>query len=69
MATVTVSVKPVATLPLPSRAVTRTAGVIVAPAAVLLGCTVNCSRVAAPGVMSNTELVPGGSDPDVAVRV
>ena len=53
-ATVTVPVKSVATLPWASRAVTCTAGVSVAPAAVFVGCTVTASWVAAPAVTVTT---------------
>src|SRR5256712_5125395 len=49
-ATVTVPVKPVATLPWASCAVTCTAGVSVAPAAAFVGCAVKASWVAAPAV-------------------
>src|SRR6266699_2915208 len=48
IATVTFPVNPVAVLLLASSAVTCTAGVIVAPAVVLLGCTENTSCVAVP---------------------
>ncbi len=58
-ATVTLPVKPVAVFPCPSSAVTCTAGVIAAPATVLLGCTVRLSCVAAPAVIVMTvELTP-----------
>src|SRR6266571_408108 len=57
IATVTFPVNPVAVLPLPSCAVTCTAGVIAAPAAVVLGCTENTSCVAVPAVMLNAALV------------
>jgi hypothetical protein len=50
MATVTPPVKPVAVFPNPSRAVTSTAGMIVAPATVVVGCVVMKSAVAAAGV-------------------
>src|SRR5438034_199002 len=50
-------VKPVAVFPCPSSAVTCTAGVMDAPAAVLLGCVVNASCVAAPGATVNAALV------------
>src|SRR2546427_354565 len=56
-AAVTVHVKPVAVIPCPSSAVTCTAGVRDAPAAVLVGSIVNASCVAAPGVMLNAALV------------
>src|SRR5204863_8972350 len=55
-ATVMLPVNCVAVLPDASRAVTCTAGVIGAPAAVFVGCTVNASCVAAPGVTSNGTL-------------
>src|SRR3989442_3292468 len=49
-------VKPVAVLPKGSRAIRRTAGVIVAPACVVLGCTVNASLAAAAGEIVNAVL-------------
>src|SRR5205814_8806370 len=52
-ATVTLPVKPVAVFPCPSSAVTCTAGVMDAPAAVFVGGTENASCVADPGVMLN----------------
>src|SRR5262245_53564479 len=55
--TVTVPVRGVAVLPKASRAATRTAGLIFAPAVVVLGCRVKLSCVAAPGVMLNALLV------------
>src|SRR5947207_9724210 len=58
IATVTFPVNPVAGLLLASSAVTCTAGVIVAPAVVLLGCTENTSCVAVPAVILNAALVP-----------
>src|SRR5207248_1897082 len=57
IATVTFPVNPVAVLPFPSWAVTSTAGVIAAPAVVVLGCTLNTSCVAVPAVMLNAALV------------
>src|SRR5204862_363827 len=57
IATVTFPVNPVAVFPCASCAVTCTAGVIAAPAAVVLGCTENTSSVAAPAVMLNAALV------------
>src|SRR5207248_454777 len=57
MATVTFPVAPVAVFPCASCAVTCTAGVIAAPAAVVLGCTENTSCVAVPAVMLNAALV------------
>src|SRR5437667_12710263 len=50
IATVMFPVNPVAVLPLASWAVTSTAGVIAAPAVVVLGCTENTSCVAVPAV-------------------
>src|SRR5205807_10220330 len=58
IATVTFPVNPVAVLLLASRAVTCTAGVIVAPADVVLGSTENTSCVAVPAVILNAVLVP-----------
>src|SRR3990172_12935330 len=54
---VTVLVKSVAMLPWASRAVTRTAGVIGAPAGVLLGCAVKTSSLAAAATMLRVVLV------------
>src|SRR3989442_6838690 len=50
MATVTLPPNAVAVFPWASCAVTCTAGEIPAPAMVLLGCTVNTSCVATPGL-------------------
>src|SRR2546422_6718485 len=52
IASVTLPANPVATLPNVSHAVTSTAGVMVAAAAVLVGCTVNTSRDAAAGAIA-----------------
>src|SRR5213083_3809362 len=52
-AAVTLPLNPVGVLPCASWTVTCTAGVIVAPAVVLVGCTVNTSWLADPGVMVN----------------
>src|SRR5437773_918182 len=68
-ATVTVPVNPVAVFPWASRAVTCTAGVMAAPAAALLGSTVNSSSVAAPGVGGNSTLVALLSPVAAAVSV
>src|SRR6185503_2832004 len=57
IATVMVLVKPVAVLPWLSRAVTCTAGAIPTPATALVGCCVNTSVAAVPGVMLNAALV------------
>src|SRR5437870_2454600 len=67
IATVMFPVNPVAVLPLPSWAVTSTAGVIAAPAVVVLGCTLNTSCVAVPAVILNAALVVLPAP--VAVRV
>jgi hypothetical protein len=55
-ATVTVPPKLGTVFPSASRALTCTAGVIVAPASVGVGCTVNATCVAGPAVMSNGAL-------------
>src|SRR6266699_3915969 len=57
MARVTFPVKPVAVFPFASWAVTSTAGVILPPATVLVGCTVNTSVAAVPAVILNAALV------------
>src|SRR5207245_270744 len=57
IATVTFAVNPLAVLPLPSWAVIWTAGVISAPAVVVLGCTAKTSCVAVPAAMLNAALV------------
>src|SRR5438132_9792425 len=57
IATVTFPLTSVVVLLLASRAVTCTAGVIVAPADVVLGSTENTSCVAVPAVMLNAVLV------------
>src|SRR5205809_413468 len=57
IATVMFPVNPVAVLPLPSWAVTWTAGVIAAPATAVVGCTENPNCVAVPAVMLKAELV------------
>src|SRR2546430_10340661 len=69
IASVTLPVNPVATLPKASRAVTSTAGVMVAPAVVLVGCTVNTSWDAAAGEIVNVRLVTPRSPADEKVRV
>src|SRR5947208_11949942 len=55
--TVTLPAKPVAVLPRESNAVTRTAGLMVAPVVVVLGGAVTASWVAAPGAMVQPALV------------
>src|SRR5436853_5123148 len=57
IATVMFPVNPLAVLPLASWAVTWTAGVIAAPATVLVGWTLKTSAVAVPAVMLNAVLV------------
>src|SRR5438046_10218104 len=69
IATVTFPVNPVAVLLLASSAVTCTAGVIAAPADVLLGCTENTSCVAVPAVILNAALVPVAGPVALAVSV
>src|SRR5437870_11625788 len=66
---VTLPVKPGTRFPAGSSAVTWTAGLIVAPATVVEGCTVNASCVAMPGVMSNALLVMVVKPLALAVRV
>src|SRR6266576_1691892 len=68
-ASVTLPVNPVAVLPCASRAVTCTAGVIGAPAVVLVGWTVNASCAAVPGVMLKPALVAGLGPVAAAVSV
>src|SRR5438034_1242396 len=55
IATVIFPVNPVAVLPLPSWAVTSTAGVIAVPAVVVLGCTLNTNCAAELAVMLRSE--------------
>src|SRR5437773_2684762 len=57
IATVMFPVNPVAVLPFPSWAVIWTAGVMIAPATVLVGSTLKTSAVAVAGVMLNAVLV------------
>src|SRR3989442_109609 len=58
IASVTLPVNPVAVFPFASWAVTSTAGAMLAPATVLVGCTVNTSVAALPAVMLKPALVP-----------
>src|SRR5204863_1376338 len=69
MATVTLPANPVAVLPCASRAVTCTAGAIVAPAVVVPGCTVNASWLATPGVMLKPALLAVVTPGPAAVSV
>src|SRR5437773_8826066 len=69
IATVMFPVNPVAVFPLPSWAVTSTAGVIAVPAVVVLGCTLNTNCVAVPAVMLNAVLVPVTGPGALAVSV
>src|SRR5258707_3070209 len=67
IAIVTLPAKPVAVLPPASSAVTCTAGVMIAPAPVVLGCTVKASCVAEPARILNALLVVVRA-PEVAAR-
>src|SRR5256884_114104 len=58
MASVTLPVNPVAVFPFASWAVPSTAGVMLPPATVLVGCTVNTRVAALPAVMLKPALVP-----------
>src|SRR6266853_2045286 len=69
MASVTLPVKPVAVLPFASRAVTSTAGVMLAPETVLVGCTVNTRVAAVPAVILKVVLVPVAGPVALAVSV
>ena len=68
-ATVTSPVKLGTGFPAGSSAVTWTAGLITAPAPVVLGCWVKARCVAVPGMTSNAMLVPGPSPAALAVSV
>src|SRR5438874_2663194 len=68
-ATVTLPVNVGTRLPAGSSALSWTAGLIAPPATVLVGCWVNASRVAVPGVISNALLVTGPRPPPLAVSV
>src|SRR6266576_3329192 len=57
IATVMFPVNPVAVFPCASCAVTCTAGVITAPATVVVGWTLNTSAVAVPAVMLNAGVI------------
>src|SRR5207253_1414158 len=69
MASVTLPVNPVAVFPFASWAVTSTAGAMLAPATVLVGCTVNTRVAALPAVMLNAALVPVAGPVALAVSV
>src|SRR5438046_1494339 len=69
IATVTLPPNAVAVLPCASCAVTWTAGVIVAPATVVVGWTVKTSRLAVPGVTLSAVLLPVVSPVPAAVSV
>src|SRR5207247_139106 len=69
IATVTLPLNAVATFPCASSAVTRTAGVITAPAVASPGWTVKASAIAGPGVMLNPALATGVSPVAAAVSV
>src|SRR5437773_1879115 len=68
-ATVTLPVNVGTRLPAGSSALSWTAGLIAPPATVLVGCWVNASRVAVPGVMSNGVLVTGAKPPALAAKI
>src|SRR5574342_656937 len=68
-ATVTFPENPVAVLPRASRTVTCTGGASAAPAVTFVGCTVNATALAAPGVTSNGALVAVGRAAAAAVSV
>jgi len=65
----TFPVKLVAVFPRASRAATWTGGVITSPTGVLLGCTINASAAAAPGVTLNGVQAASVSPVAVAVSV
>ena len=69
IANVTVPVKPSATFPSASRAVTTTAGAIGCPVSAPAGCTVNVNCVAGASVMLNAALVAPVSPDDEATSV
>src|SRR5438034_1079389 len=69
IATVTAPLKPGTGFPRASRAVTCTAGVMAAPAVVLLGCVVKASWAADPGVTAKAALVVPERLPAVADSV
>src|SRR5712692_3982791 len=69
IATITLPTKAGTRLPPGSCALTCTAGVIIAPANVVVGGTVNANMLAAAGVMLNAVLTTAGSPLAVAVRV
>src|SRR6266849_10762550 len=56
-------------LPKASCTLTCTGGVIVAPASVVVGCTVNANTLAGAGVMSKAVLATAGSPVVVADKV
>src|SRR2546422_977989 len=66
---VTLPVNPVTVFPFASWAVTSTAGAMLAPATVLVGCTVNTRVAALPAVMLNAALVPVAGPVALAVSV
>src|SRR5512134_2774829 len=67
IASVMLPTKPVAVFPRASCAATRTDGLMFPPAVDVVGCTVNASRVAAPGVILKALLVSGVRPVVVAV--
>src|SRR4051794_27272810 len=69
IATVTLAVELVTVLPNASCTATCTAGLIAAPAVVLVGCVVNATFDAAAGVMLNAAEVAPDSAPEATVKV
>src|SRR3954464_15523303 len=69
MATVMLALELVTVLPNVSCTATCTAGLIAAPAVVVVGCAVKANRDAAAGLMLNAVEVAPVSAPDAAVRV
>src|SRR5436190_17131474 len=69
MARVTLPVKAVAVFPFASRAVTSTAGVMLPPATVLVGCTENTRVAALPAVMLKPVLGSAACRVGLDVRV
>src|SRR5713226_7006634 len=69
IATVTLPTKVGTRLPKASCALTCTGGVIVAPASVVVGCTVNASTLASAGVILKTVLATVGKAVVEAVSV
>ena len=60
IASVTLALKPAATLPMASSALTLIGGAMIWPAVVEVGCTVYSSRAAGPGLTVNDALTVSG---------